>query len=111
MIAAEDLLAEFNEALRADLIQREQQAKKLAEERAEQQRVLAEKEAARMALERSNRELYKTLAKVYGGATGQVIHTTVSEIHIFTFFSLFHFCYTALYWLPTIRERMPGPGG
>ena len=111
MIAAEDLLAEFDEALRADLIQREQQAKKLAEERAEQQQVLAEKEAARVASERSSCELYETLAKVYGGAAGQVIHTTVSEIHIFAFFSLFHFCYTALYWLPTIQERMPGPGG
>ena len=111
MIAAEDLLAKFDEALRANLIQREQQARKLAEEQAEQQRVLAEKEAARVASERSSCELYETLAKVYGGAAGQVIHTTVSEIHIFAFFSLFHFCYTALYWLPTIRERMPGPGG
>ena len=67
IVEAEDVLAEFDNALRADALQREEQARKAAEELAEQQCLLEEKETKRIASECAKRQMYEELSKEYGG--------------------------------------------
>ena len=84
---AEDALAEFDNALRADALQREEQARQAAEALAKQQRLLEEKEAERVASERAKRKIYEELAKVYGGDAGSAIHIHVSVYFPLTVFT------------------------
>lgn len=78
IVEAEDVLAEFDNALRVDALQREEQARKAAEELAEQQCLLEEKETKRIASERAKRQMYEELSKEYGGEAGSAIHVHVS---------------------------------
>lgn len=78
IVEAEDVLTEFDNALCADALQREEQARKAAKELAEQQRLLEEKETKRIASERAKRQMYEELSKEYGGEAGSVIHVHVS---------------------------------
>ena len=84
---AEDALAEFDNALRADALQCEEQARQAAEALAKQQRLLEEKEAERVASELAKRKIYEELAKVYGGDAGSAIHIHVSVYFLLTVFT------------------------
>jgi hypothetical protein len=64
--------------LRADALQREEQARQAAEALAKQQRLLEEQAAQRVASELAKRKIYEELAKEYGGDAGSAIHVNVS---------------------------------
>ena len=83
IIEVEDTLAEFNNALHADVLQRKEQARKAAEALAKQQHLLEEQEAQRIASKHAKCQIYEELAKEYGGDAGSVIH-----VHIRTYSSL-----------------------
>ena len=78
IVEAEDILAEFDNALHVDALQREEQARKAAEELVEQQHLLEEKETKCITSECAKRQMYEELLKEYGGEAGSAIHVLVS---------------------------------
>jgi hypothetical protein len=77
LIEAEERLAEMDDALRGDRLLREAELHKAAEEREQARKLVEERAAARAVEERKKRELYESLAREYGAASGLVVHTTV----------------------------------
>jgi hypothetical protein len=70
IIKVEDVLAEFDNVLHADALQHKEQVWKVAEELAEQQRLLEEKETKHIASKRAKCQMDKELSKEYGGDAG-----------------------------------------
>jgi D-ribose pyranose/furanose isomerase RbsD len=67
IVEVEDVLTKFDNALRTDALQCEEQVRKAAKELAEQQCLLEEKETKHITSECAKHQMFKELSKEYGG--------------------------------------------